>query len=72
MSSWEGAAKLDWDRMQRPLLCDYVEFLLLTGMRHETESMRVQWRDCEWYEADVVIKVDEDTTIELTGKFRFN
>jgi len=54
MAAWEGAAKLDWDRMQRPLLCDYVEFLLLTGMRHGTESMRVHWRDCEWYEADGV------------------
>ncbi len=54
MATWEGAAKLDWDRMQRPLLCDYVEFLLLTGMRHGTESMRVHWRDCEWYEADGV------------------
>ena len=54
MRTWEGAAKLDWDTMQRPLLCDYVEFLLLTGMRHGTESMRVQWRDCEWYEADGV------------------
>ena len=54
MAAWEGAAKLDWDQMQRPLLCDYVEFLLLTGMRHGTESMRVHWRDCEWYEADGV------------------
>jgi integrase len=54
MSTWEGAAKLDWDRLQRPLLCDYVEFLLLTGMRHGTESMNVHWRDCEWYEADGV------------------
>ena len=54
MAAWEGAAKLDWDQMQRPLLRDYVEFLLLTGMRHGTESMRVHWRDCEWYESDGV------------------
>ncbi len=54
MPTWEQAARLDWDRMQRPLLCDYVEFLLLTGMRHGTESMNVRWCDCEWYEADGV------------------
>jgi integrase len=54
MPTWEQAARLDWDRMQRPLLCDYVEFLLLTGIRHGTESMNVRWCDCEWYEADGV------------------
>jgi hypothetical protein len=54
MPTWELSARLDWDRMQRPLLCDYVEFLLLTGMRHGTESMNVRWCDCEWYEADGV------------------
>jgi integrase len=36
----------------RPLLCNYVEFLLLTGMRHGTESMGIQWRHCEWYESE--------------------
>ena len=52
MASWEQAGTLEFDRMQRPLLCDYVEFLLLTGMRHGTEAMNVRWKDCEWYEAD--------------------
>ena len=33
----------------RALLRDYVEMLLLTGMRHGTEAMRVEWRHCEWY-----------------------
>ena len=54
MSTWEQAGTQEFDRLQRPLLCDYVEFLLLTGMRHGTEAMNVHWRDCEWYEADGV------------------
>ena len=52
MSTWELAGTQEFDRLQRPLLCDYVQFLLLTGMRHGTEAMNVHWRDCEWYEAD--------------------
>jgi integrase len=28
-----------------------VEVLLLTGMRHGTESKGIQWRHCEWHEA---------------------
>lgn len=51
-TTWEHAGNSEFDRLQRPLLCDYVEFLLLTGMRHGTESMNVYWRDCEFYEAD--------------------
>ncbi len=41
MPSWETQGSYDFDRLQRPLLCDYVEFLLLTGMRHGTEAMNV-------------------------------
>ena len=33
----------------RVLLCDYVELLLLTGMRHGTEAMRVEWQHWEWH-----------------------
>jgi integrase len=29
-----------------------VELLLLTGIRHGTEAMRVQWRHWEWHRAD--------------------
>lgn len=54
MATWEQGGTLEFDRMQRPLLCDYVEFLLLTGMRHGTEAMNVRWHDCEWYVADGV------------------
>jgi integrase len=54
MPTWETKGSYDFDRLQRPLLCDYVEFLLLTGMRHGTEAMNVEWRHCEWYEYDAV------------------
>jgi len=33
----------------RPLLRDYVEMLLYTGMRHGTEAMGIRWRDIEWH-----------------------
>lgn len=54
MKTWEHLGNMEFDRLQRPLLCDYVEFLLLTGMRHGTEAMNVRWCDCEWYEYDSV------------------
>jgi integrase len=54
MPTWETQGSYDFDRLQRPLLCDYVEFLLLTGIRHGTEAMNVEWRHCEWYEYDKV------------------
>ncbi len=54
MPSWETQGSYDFDKLQRPLLCDYVNFLLLTGMRHGTEAMNVEWRHCEWYEYDKV------------------
>ena len=52
MSTWRDKGSLDFDRVMRPLLCNYVEFLLLTGMRHGTESMGIQWRHCEWYQSE--------------------
>jgi integrase len=33
----------------RPLLRDYVEMLLLTGMRHGTEAMGICWRHLDWH-----------------------
>jgi len=33
----------------RLLLRDYVELLLMTGMRHGTEAMRVEWQHWEWH-----------------------
>jgi integrase len=52
MASWQKLGNLDYDRIMRPLLCAYVEFLLLTGMRHGTESMGIEWRHCEWYASE--------------------
>ena len=52
MTSWQKQGYLDYDRIMRPLLCAYVEFLLLTGMRHGTESMGIEWRHCEWYASE--------------------
>ncbi len=52
MTSWQTQGNLDYDRIMRPLLCAYVEFLLLTGMRHGTESMGIEWRHCEWYASE--------------------
>jgi len=52
MVSWQTQGNLDYDRIMRPLLCAYVEFLLLTGMRHGTESMGIEWRHCEWYASE--------------------
>jgi integrase len=49
MVSWvEGATRGRATEM-RVLLRDYVELLILTGIRHGTEAMRIQWRHCEWY-----------------------
>jgi integrase len=33
----------------RPLLRDYVEMLLLTGMRHGTEALGICWKHIEWH-----------------------
>jgi integrase len=49
MVSWvEGATRGRATEM-RLLLRDYVELLILTGIRHGTEAMRIQWRHFEWY-----------------------
>ena len=33
----------------RSLLRDYIEMLLLTGMRYGTEAMGICWRHLEWH-----------------------
>jgi integrase len=52
--SWQTSGRTAEDNDFRQLLCDYVEFLLLTGCRHGTEAMGVCWLHCEWYSADGV------------------
>ena len=50
MADWRNKGKLAFDRVMHPLLCNYIDFLIYTGMRHGTESMGVEWKHCEWYE----------------------
>ncbi|WP_238147468.1 tyrosine-type recombinase/integrase [Limnohabitans sp. Rim28] len=49
MEPWSQQGRMSVEREIRPLLRDYVEMLLLTGMRHGTEAMGIRWRDIEWH-----------------------
>jgi len=49
MEGWQHGGRLAVEREIRPLLRDYVEMLLLTGIRHGTEAMGIRWRDLEWH-----------------------
>jgi integrase len=49
METWQHGGKFDVEKEIRPLTRDYVEFLLLTGVRHGTEAMNVRWKDIEWH-----------------------
>ena len=37
------------EREIRPLLRDYVEFLLFTGVRHGTEARGLEWQHLQWH-----------------------
>jgi integrase len=49
METWQHAGRFAVEHEIRPLLRDYVEMLLLTGMRHGTEAMGICWRHLEWH-----------------------
>jgi integrase len=49
MDGWQYKGLRDVEKEMRPLLRDYVEMLLLTGMRHGTEAMGICWRHLEWH-----------------------
>jgi len=49
MEGWQHKGKFAVEKQIRPLLRDYVEMLLLTGMRHGTEAMGIAWKDITWY-----------------------
>ena len=52
MATWvEGSSKANksTELEMRHLLCDYIEMLLLTGMRHGTEALGVRWKDVCWH-----------------------
>ena len=55
MAAWvEGSSKANksTESEMRHLLRDYIEMLLLTGMRHGTEALGVRWKDVCWYTQD--------------------
>jgi integrase len=49
METWQHEGLRAVEKEIRPLLRDYVEMLLLTGMRHGTEAMGICWRHLEWH-----------------------
>jgi integrase len=49
MVGWSTEGRLATEREIRPLLRDYVEILLYTGMRHGTEAMGLCWNNIEWH-----------------------
>lgn len=49
MTSWAENGRMSVEREMRPLLRDYTEILLLTGMRHGTEAMGICWKHIEWH-----------------------
>ena len=49
MDAWCLEGRLEVERLTRPLLRDYVEMLLLTGMRHGTEALNICWNNIEWH-----------------------
>ena len=54
MEQWQHKGRLAVEREIRPLLRDYVELLLYTGMRHGTEAMNIRWQHLEWHTKDGV------------------
>ena len=49
MEMWQHQGLRAVEKEIRPLLRDYIEMLLLTGMRHGTEAMGICWRHIEWH-----------------------
>jgi integrase len=54
MTDWQNKGRMAVEQEIRPLLRDYIEMLLYTGMRHGTEAMGIRWRDLEWHTKDGV------------------
>ena len=49
MPEWSTQGKLPIERITRPLVRDYVEMLLYTGMRHGTEALGIRWQHVSWH-----------------------
>jgi integrase len=55
METWQHEGLRAVEKEMRPLLRDYVEMLVLTGMRHGTEAMGICWRHLEWHTDKVIV-----------------
>jgi integrase len=49
MDVWQVQGRMTVEQEIRPLLRDYIEMLLYTGMRHGTEAMGICWNNVEWH-----------------------
>ena len=49
MNVWQTQGRMAVERDIRPLLRDYIEILMYTGMRHGTEAMGICWNNIEWH-----------------------
>ena len=49
MPAWANQGRLAIERITRPLVRDYVEMLLYTGMRHGTEALGIRWQHVGWH-----------------------
>jgi integrase len=49
MDVWQTQGRMEVEKEIRPLLRDYIEMLLFTGMRHGTEAMGICWNNVEWH-----------------------
>jgi integrase len=49
MTDWQNKGRMAVEQEIRPLLRDYIEMLLYTGMRHGTEAMGIRWQHIEWH-----------------------
>jgi integrase len=54
MDTWQTQGRVRVDGEIRPLLRDYMEMLLYTGMRHGTEAMNLRWNHIECHTKDGV------------------
>jgi len=54
VEQWQHKGTKRVEHEIRPLVRDYIEMLLYTGMRHGTEAMGIRWKDLEWHTKDGV------------------
>jgi len=52
MVDWAERGRFEAEKLIRPVVRDYVEILLYSGIRHGTEAMGLCWHHIEWYKKD--------------------